>query len=367
MSKFLISVPGKVLLLGGYAVLLGKKGFALALNDNKGLGFLAEAYNSAKEEIKSSYFYADLSCKEDIENYKHEPAVFSYLIAKEWHMKKFKKFKKARIDIKGNKIFGIQNAKTGLGGSACSIVSSIMSVFAVNETIYEFLNDAHGLCFKSAFMLNKNASGYDIATSLYGTCIYRKYMKKDKKGGIFNAVNIKCNELKQNFLILNIKGKSTDTKKSISAFMQALEERGGGVKKVINQQSLIEHEIMKLFIQDNENRGQNYFDMKAMSYKLIDKKRELNKFMLKYGADEVVPDEVYGFLKNLRELKAISGCFITGAGGYDNIAIILNKHALKGLKAFDKLKDEIISKSEFDIEFLDVMQDNSGARFYEIQ
>lgn len=183
----IISAPGKVLLIGGYSVLeLGNIAYTASI-DKRVLAKIEE-----KEEIslnipqydvhtKCSFKDGKLNYLSSISDEKKERLRFMknsvelslrYLKEKGYELKGFK------LTTSSDPEFNLKELKAGFGSSSAVTAATVGAIFKLHNFPLERKDIFKISLLAHAFSQGKIGSGFDIATAVYGTCIYKRYNPK---------------------------------------------------------------------------------------------------------------------------------------------------------------------------------------------
>ncbi|RME79560.1 MAG: hypothetical protein D6769_02115 [Methanobacteriota archaeon] len=356
-EEIAVSAPGKIILLGSYAVLEGFPALSLGVVDKEGRGVVAKC-SEGDGRIVSKEFSID-GRAEDVKGI----VGTAYIVAREY-LKKIGRWESCNIAVDNSRIFGNKDEKSGLGSSAAATVATIASLFSWNGiNIEEERSIINKLSHIShAIESGKVGSGTDIATSCYGTILYTRYSKEvldnvsirnsaefAKKE--FSGMEIKRVEIPYNIEMFNIRGRKTATISSVKAFNKAKEREGYVVEKLLKEQSMAEMSLIKNIKEEKAVRD-------AM-HKARESQRRLSSIMESAlpGIDPIEPEELTSLIEKVEELPGIVAGRCPGSGGYDGVVFLTQGEGFSP-------KDIIAIGKELSLElaYLELRKSQEGVR-----
>src|SRR5512143_1081275 len=190
------TAPGKVLLLGGYAVLEHHTALSVAMVDRRWHGADAKAAEAGKHRLVSNEFGIDSEF--DVERLfsavseaprTHRVAVAAHCAAIAYLAAAGHRPRRLRVELSNSPIFGAKDEKSGLGSSAASTVALVAAVFEENGLgIAKCRGEIHKRAQLShALATDRIGSGFDIATSVFGTIQYSRYDQAAVAGALEGA------------------------------------------------------------------------------------------------------------------------------------------------------------------------------------
>ncbi|MCK4318969.1 hypothetical protein KAW38_00150 [Candidatus Micrarchaeota archaeon] len=340
----MVNVPGKILLLGGYAVLEGYRGLSVAVVDEKGKGMEVRGKEGKKRIISKEFGIERTIGEKLIEEFEKSSkeermAVAAYVTALAYFKSKGIESKKIEIEIKTNKIFGKKGEKSGLGSSATVVSGVVAELFLQNgfelernmDKVHKIAQIAHALAGGNV------GSGFDIATAVYGTIEYERYPKetieidmKSKEKFVesvgevvekeWKGMRIKKADIGEYGLeIYNIKGAKTSTVSAVGAVKKLREKNRGKYDELLRKQAGGE-EIIFLGLEKND-------DEKIRKGMRIarEAQREIGEEIKKLGEinfTPIEPDELKELINSVEGLENVVAGRCPGAGGYDSVVFI---------------------------------------------
>ncbi|MEM4255623.1 MAG: hypothetical protein QXR53_04850 [Candidatus Norongarragalinales archaeon] len=342
------SAPGKILWLGGYAVLERPNVSFITGVDKR---VYADAKENYKTVLRSQQFGFEASgifengklvLNGDSEKSKFvkttAEACLQYFAFKGIALKNFE------LETKSDAEFGVE-VKAGLGSSAAVCVATAAALFELHglavranrEQIHKVSQWAHNAA------QGKVGSGFDVAAACYGASSYVRYSPDILKNNPFPQVvevpwDYQASEIplpRQFEVAVASLGKSTSTSemvKKINAWKAANPAEYGELMSQYNACNVVAIETLKKLSSDFSDK--NLSDFK----KMFDYSQFLKKQL---GVKSGAPIESDDYTK-LREDSCSNGAFVCclpGAGGGDSIAAFcLNDEKKSELKAFWQAK-----------------------------
>ncbi len=318
----MIYAPGKVLFLGGYAVLKRFPALSLAVVDKDGKGMGAEAWEG-EERIISPYFAIDCTpswqCKAE-----ERLVAFSYLYAKKYLEEKGV-FIPHTVKVYYNEMFGRKGEKSGLGSSAACAVSVVAALL-----------EAHGLFnarlinkiaqFAHAEALGKVGSGFDVATAAEGTLLYTRFSPSFLSSFSVNARwdwSLIKFPFPYHLYVFNISSSYTDTRDAVKKAKLDV--------SLLAEQSRWEHCALHALAVGDE-KGARVFVRRARAVQ-----RALSPL--------IEPPELTALIDAVEEkVEGVVAGRCPGAGGYDSVAFVCKR-------AIDPR--EVLELSDLELSYID--------------
>jgi len=373
MLKFVgeVTVPGKVLLLGGYAILYGYPGLSIAIYDKQKQGVTTKIYKSTTgkfdSRIISRQFNMNLENPENMKinkNNKNKIVLTAYEVASRY-------LRNMNIDMSNNHyvyeitnsyIFGKPGEKSGLGSSAAVTVSLISAVLETKrirnkDIIHRLSQISHALA------TGKIGSGFDIATAVYGTNIYRRFDKKIMENitleNFMDIMDEKWPNMKiipYNFpyklLIFNVLGNRTSTIKSVSSAKKLLKKKPDTYMKLMKLQADTEKYVF------NSIKNRNSITLRKYMNKVRKIQMEISNEVKVFNSNftPIEPPEFTKIIDKVLGLNLAVAGRCPGGGGYDSIVFITtrNKTEMELRQNVSKIK-EIAEKSKIKLEYLETI------------
>ncbi|ARM76651.1 phosphomevalonate kinase [Acidianus manzaensis] len=310
----MISAPGKVLWIGSYSVVFGGISHVIAIDKR----VKCEKINSDKLVFETSYGTFYERGNELIESVLN-------VIRKELG----EEIPKLKIRLINDPDFQINGKKTGLGSSSASTVALTACLYEEIKKKID-LDEIHKLAQKANFIRQKGiGSGFDIASAVYGSIIYRKFSNLEK----MDAYHEKLNLGEKYEMVLGFTGRSSETTSLVREFM-----------KKQNDKKFIEYM--------NEIEIENSTAIELLKLKKIDEASLHIKFARKYL--NLLSKEVIGIElenekdKELMRLAEDNGALVSlmpGAGGGD-VIFALGEDLKKLIKVWEDKGLKIIPIKE---------------------
>ncbi len=383
-----ITSPGKVLFLGGYAVLEGHPALSIAVVDKEGRGVSAMLSESGDYEIVSEQFgiktkidfddlYKTVSGVSDEERL----VVFSYATVLAY----FKYYKIApvplRIDIKNSEIYGGKEDKSGLGSSAGVVTSIIASVFHRNnyeisanrEIIMKLSMIAHALARQ------KTGSGFDIAAAAFGTIKYVRYPPEVISANINNIHNeqefieaiakdaskpwpkIKIEPFLldgYDLLVFNVKGGNTSTLQAVKAFKSFKKAKPEMFKQIMDKQAEGERNAFKGLETHNFSLVRSGVHSAREAHRMLSSK--IREIPGNENADSIEPEALGNVIDASEKIDGVIAGRCPGAGGWDSLSFIIEQCSLdKKNKIVDRI-NKLAEEEGLGVDLLDCKIDKRG-------
>jgi ERG8-type phosphomevalonate kinase len=346
-----VTAPGKILLLGGYAVLESYPAVSLAIVDKNGHGVDAKAEKSNAHRLVSREFGIDMEMdgSKMVERIrvaqKHEKAAISaYCVSLAYMKEKGLRPKPVAVELDNSPIFGAKDEKSGLGSSAASTVAVISCLLESNglaldgnrETIHRLAQIAH------AFAMEKTGSGFDIATSSYGSIIYEKFatgsfsidMEKTTEDEFGNEL-VKAVEREWKGLSIkpfalegyelaafNIRGARTSTVSSVRAVKRLSEYCPELYQVLLRAQAGAESAVLEGISRKDDGRiREGMREARAAQRKMSEWVERTG--MLRF--DPIEPKPLTVLIDKAEEIDGVVAGRCPGSGGFDSVAFLVKK------------------------------------------
>lgn len=300
--KSVASAPGKVLWIGSYSVVFGGIGHVIAVNKR----VHAECNISNENLFETSYGIFKGRGNELIESVLNQFRVMYGDIPK-FHVK-----------LINDPEFIINGRKSGLGSSSAATVALTACIFSL-LTGGNNPDEVHKIAQRANYERQKGiGSGFDVASAVYGSIIYRRFTNLEKMDYYVKPLRINKE------LVMAFIGESFDTVSSVAEFVKKKEDPRF-------------KEIMSMIEEENK-----------FAIQLIEKGRleeavehvRLARNMLMNLATEVVNVKIENdFTRKLEEIAEREGAIFSlspGAGGESVVAIGDNLERVK--EAWGKIK-----------------------------
>lgn len=321
----MINSPGKVLIFGGYNLLMNKilydNKFLPALSlvgrlyDNKGMGIIAEVSSSDTNRIISKEYDIDESPSM---RSKHMVSIAMATAIK--YLETKIDLKPITITLHSSPMFGTKDNKTGLGSSSASIASTIKAVFQGNGLNYKkHLDTIFRLSLIAYKKAGKTPVGFDFATAVYqSNVIYEKTsnIKIDLKNieGRLGVEVLPTDALDELEVLIYDTGMFLKTEMAVKAF-----------KKVYRKKSLKE-DIKQYFIKEYQGvQAMLNRDYQKASEYTVQIRKIMKKIWNEMDIDQEYEPEEY--TKVLDDINSKEGVILTrfhGAGG-ESILVLVHK------------------------------------------
>ncbi len=344
-----VTAPGKVLLLGGYAVLEYFPALSIALCDRKGGGSDADASPAGKHQLVSKEFGIECAIEENslfsaigLAPRLHRTSLAACSAAIAYLKGSGRKPSPLRIELGNSPIFGSPEEKSGLGSSAASTVAAVGAIFEGNgldigshrEEIHKVSQAAH------AIATEKVGSGFDIATSAFGSIEYVRYERdflEKELGGINDSnfperlsdavrkrwplMDIKPFSMKGfGLLVFNIKGARTSTVSSVKAIRRLAEFVPELYRDRIRDQADAEAVALEGLRKNDPARIREGFHGARLA------QRRMSEWVVRVGMmdfDPIEPPAITGLIDEAEKAGVVVAGRCPGSGGYDSVAFIV--------------------------------------------
>ncbi|MFN3909770.1 MAG: hypothetical protein ACK4J0_00870 [Candidatus Anstonellaceae archaeon] len=332
----MITVPGKILFYGQYAVLeKGFSAFSFAVLDKKNKG-VSISFKLGQKRIISKQFGLNFEPK-TFDNLVSYPYLFS-----EEYLKHINCWKKdVSLSLSNSSIFGTKKNKSGLGSSAAATVAIVKALFSAQGLEQEkHLDIIHKIAqYSYAAFSKKLGSGYDIATAAYCTSIeYKRFEPNfindekilDKKYFIdilntnWPGLEVKPFSLPSDYSVLffNILEGFTSTFSSIKTFYKFKEFNPELYFKLLKKQNDAEKNAFffllkkdSLKVRDYTHQAREYLNLLSFQAKKLSKDFDL-----------VEPPVLTKLIEKAEELDGVIAGRCPGSGGKDGIAFLVDKN-----------------------------------------
>ncbi|MEM4367132.1 MAG: hypothetical protein QW035_03310 [Candidatus Anstonellales archaeon] len=357
-----VTAPGKILLLGGYAVLEGYPALSIAVLDNKGMGVSAavekgEARIVAKEfginkeiDLKSPFLSLKNILPEEKISATAYAAAVAYIKAKGLEPLALK------IDVSNSPIFGSKEEKSGIGSSAAATVAIVAGIFEGNGLDINTNRDAiHKVAQVShALATNKVGSGFDVASATYGSIKYQRYpastidiiMDKLNENNFSSEIARIVDKLWKglmskpyhlegyDIIAFNIRGVKTSTISSVKAVKQLMAANKGLYLNLIKEQAEAEAIVFRALEKENDGKVREGMHLAREAQQKISKAAEAMGIK---GFDPIEPPVVTKLIEKAERIKGVVAGRCPGAGGYDSVAFLVKE---KNAKTTEKIMKE---------------------------
>lgn len=219
----MISAPGKVLWIGSYAVVFG--GISHVISINKRVRCDITDYERTFFETSYGSYFED----------------GNELISsvKKVIIDKFGFFPKVRVKLINDNEFEINNKKTGLGSSSAATVALTACIYHKITGKLD-LDEIHRLAQKANFIRQKGVgSGFDIASAVYGSIIYKRFTDINKMDFYYEKLKIG-----KYMMILGFTGRSSNTVNLVKEFIK--KQNDSRFKDAMNELNIENETAIKL-------------------------------------------------------------------------------------------------------------------------
>jgi phosphomevalonate kinase len=354
----IVSAPGKVLLLGGYAVLEGYPALSIAVVDADGAGVKAVSAEGGGHRLISKEFGIDRAV-EDPEKAVAQAAgperfaVCAYSVASAYLREKGKMPGDLVAELDNSPIFGAKDEKSGLGSSAAATVALIglmmesagLPVKENREKIHRLAQLAHSMAS------GRVGSGFDVATSCFGTITYSRDPKKAPQAGISGTEAGFGKEIAAladkewpgisaepaslggfDLMAFNIKGAKTSTVSSVKAMKRLAEYVPELYSNLVRSQAEGERMVMEGLSKGDEGMvREGMHAARAANRRMTDWVERVG--MLRF--DPIEPRQLGVLIDKAEEMEGVVAGRCPGAGGFDSVAFIVRK---KSAGTIDKIR-----------------------------
>ncbi|MFN7990663.1 MAG: hypothetical protein U0R44_00740 [Candidatus Micrarchaeia archaeon] len=345
----IVTSPGKVLILGGYAVIDGFPALSIALLDRQMRGADASAERAQGFRIISEEFGIDRKIDgtrllEEIRiSPKHERiSVCAVASALAYMGSAGHRIEGFTLRLDNSPIFGEKDEKSGLGSSAATTVSAVGAVFESNDLpIEENRNTIHKVSqISHSFAAGRIGSGFDIATSAFGSLDYKRYAgdcvdlgpgAMDEAGftegvGRLVAKDWSGMEIRPfrpegfGILVFNIRGGKTSTVSSVRAIRKLIEYAPEIYRIQISKQAEGERIARRGLAQNDPS------EVRRGIHIARDAQDWMGQWASRIGMMDFDPIEPPPLTRVIDEAEKLGGVVAgrcPGSGGYDSLAFLI--------------------------------------------
>ncbi|MBB5254244.1 phosphomevalonate kinase [Sulfurisphaera ohwakuensis] len=222
----MISAPGKILWIGSYSVVFGGISHVIAIN------------RRVRCDIKSSDNFIFETTYGTFKDRGNELIESVITVFKE----KFGNLPPFHVKLFNDEDFQIHGKKTGLGSSSASTVALTSCIY---YHLFNNLNkdEIYKLAQKANYIRQKGiGSGFDIASAVYGSIVYRRFYDIEKIDSIIEPLKIGNYEMLLGFI-----GESFSTVNSVAKFIEkSNNEEFKKVMKYIDEENIMAIKLIKL-------------------------------------------------------------------------------------------------------------------------
>ncbi len=365
-----VSAPGKILWMGGYSIIEANNlGFVTSID--KRVYADATALPFPHIELKNDQLGID--CKGIYKNNKN-------ILNNETEQKKVKFIRDAvqftlnyleqrgvelhgiKIKTKSDAAFNVDGAKSGLGSSAAvtvATVGAVLSLHGIDLTDKKEIEMLHKIAqYSHCTSQGKAGSGFDVATSTYGSIQYSRYSPEFIKMNLSQAIASNWNysitpvNLPSFFyaVVANIPNNSTSTTQMVAKVKEFKEKNKVEYSKLISELNEYNKKAIKclevLQVQRSEEKLAEF-------EKCFDDARTLLKTLGEKSSIEIESNQMTQFIEESKKHGAFTAS-LPGAGGGDSIAgLCLSQTDAVKLKSF---------WTKSGLELLDISIDNTGVK-----
>ncbi len=346
-----VTAPGKVLLLGGYAVLEYFPALSIAFCDRTGMGSEAEAEGGPRHWLVSREFGIECGIEEKslfsaigLAPKSHRTALAACSAAIAYLKGSGHRPEPLKISLGNSRIFGTPEEKSGLGSSAASTVAAVGAVFLGNglqpeehrEEIHKVAQAAH------AIATEKVGSGFDIATSAFGSIQYVRYEREFLEGALagindsdfserladtvrkrWPVLDIKPFSLRgYGLLVFNIRGAKTSTVSSVKAVRRLAEYVPELYRDRLREQAEAEALALKGLLKNDSSEIREGFHGARLA------QRRMSDWVGRVGMmnfDQIEPPGATALIEEAEKAGVVVAGRCPGSGGYDSIAFVVSE------------------------------------------
>lgn len=352
-----ITAPGKILLLGGFAVLDYHPALSVAVLDGRGEGAGATAKKGSHRLISKEFgIDAEFDPNNPLEAASdHGIAKSAYAATLAYLSGLGHKPEPMTVELENSPIFGSRDEKSGLGSSAASTVALVSALMEANghsldkerDRIHRIAQVSHALA------TGKVGSGFDIATSAFGTIEYVRFERGAISLGWDMEYGDFCRGLKETVhhdwprmsvkkaglgpygvIAFNIRGGKTSTMSSVKSVRKLVEHTPELYENLIRGQVEGEKEVFGA-IAGQDREGIREGMRQARRYQ-----RMLSDWVGRIGLlnfDPIEPPELTGLIERAEKLDGIVAGRCPGSGGYDSVAFLTEGKAdIEGIVGIGK-------------------------------
>ncbi|MEM3374336.1 MAG: hypothetical protein QXE31_03890 [Candidatus Woesearchaeota archaeon] len=312
---------GKILIFGAYSILEpGNLGYVATIN--KGTTTEVKETDSGKLIIDLTNFQISIegNFKNNILKLEKEHDSLNFIKNAINYSFQYLAYKKVKIkDIKltsiNDQIFSINNQKTGLGSSSCSVVSTVASILSLHDInnrdiVFKISRYAH---YKAQ---NNLGSGYDIASACFGSHFFISD-NLTQTTNFFDYLNQKDNYIKKEFEfpqsllpILIFINRQVSTKEFIKKALIFKNKKPKEYESFMYEYNQINNKVKEAF---------EYNDIKKIKDFLEESWAKRKKFGL-MAEIPIETERETNFINNIKQKGAFTAGII-GAGGDSILAL----------------------------------------------
>lgn len=320
----MINSPGKVLIFGGYNLIMNKikianryivsRALVGALYDNNGLGIIAKIEDSDEDRIVSKLYGID-----ERPSLKSKHLVSVAMASAIKYMKMHKLYRSpAKIEIISSPMFGTPESKTGLGSSSASIATTIKATFASQSIDYKkHLDTVFRLSLYSYQTAGKTPVGFDFAVATYqSSVIYEKAqnivldLKNLHRPLKINTIPI---QLDSNIdILIYDTGYSLNTSKAVKAFLEIYRKKR--LLPMVREYFRLENAGISAFMNRKYERAGE----------ITERIRAIMNEIWRYMdiEEQYEPEEIQEIMKDLSKVDGIILKRLHGAGGESMLVVV---------------------------------------------
>lgn len=222
----MISAPGKVLWIGSYSVVFGGISHVIAINKRT---------RCQIEDSDNFIFETSYGVFKEKGNTLIESVISVF-------REKYGKLNPVHVKLINDPEFQIDGRKTGLGSSSASTV-------ALTACLYNHMfgkidkDEIYKLAQKANYIRQKGiGSGFDIASAVYGSIVYRRFKDIDKVDSEIEVLRLGDYEMALGFI-----GESYDTVNSVAKFVEKSNAKEfKELMKFIEEENVMAIKLIKL-------------------------------------------------------------------------------------------------------------------------
>jgi phosphomevalonate kinase len=370
--------PGKILWIGGYAVLERPCVSYVTTVDafieaeverlaGEEVRIIAPEINrSGKGSVDPATGKVSMDCSRELELARTAADVAcSYISSKKVRVRGFELRTKSAgafsYKVRSGKV-----SKSGLGSSAAvsvAVVNAILKAFGIHYK----LDEAHKLAQIAHSLANgKVGSGFDVAAASYGSIIYTRYSAGLIEGiGDRDGFGRKLSGMVEmewdyaieplqlparfNIAFASFKDRGMETNAAVGSVSSYKRDNPGSYSKLIKEMDIYDRAAV-----DSLRRMRSGESAERDFCAAFEKGREVSKKLGEASGVEIEPDECTELIEESKENGALVAK-LPGAGGRDAIAALS-----VGEKNHSKLID--FWKGRKELEVIDIGSDNKGVR-----
>lgn len=311
MKRVIISVPGKLMLMGEYAVVYGQPCIVSAVNQRMKVS--AESINEPVFKLEA----ADLN----VINYQKpisdlgKGEVLKEAKFAEFSVRNFvDKYKiTSGFSIKTQSAF---SANFGFGSSSAVVVGALKALVELHQMKISD-KELFDIAYKTVLDVQGKGSGFDVAAAIYGGTIYFK-----NKGEIIEQL-----EIDNLNLIVGYSGVKADTVSMVNIVSEKMKNYKEGMEKIFDNIGRLVEEA-KIAIKDKD----------------LERVGTLMDYNQSYLEDLGVSTDKLNLMIDAAKKAGAYGAKLSGAGGGDcMIALVSSENKIKVGKAIADAGGEIIN------------------------